>query len=161
MVIDEFKISPKDYQKILFGRFVSRWWLVLALIIGMISLLSVFNINFIYVALMVIFIIIPMIVTYLYFYYGLIPESRSAILEKTAELTDEGIVYLYKQKDKPDRTELFEWSSIKSVEAGKKWLLLIFRKSNYMFLCIPYSAFESNGKLNEAFVFIRSKITSK
>ena len=157
MMTQAFKISPKDYQKILFNRFINRWWLVFAMIIGGISLLSFFNINFIYVALMVIFIIIPMIVTYLYFYYGLLPESRSAILEKSAEFTDEGIVYLYKQDDKPDRKELFKWECIKDVEVGKKWFLLVFKKNNYTFLCIPYSAFDSTEELSKFMLFIRSK----
>lgn len=160
MIINAFKISPKDYQKILFNRFINRWWFIFALLIGGISLLSVFNINFIYVALMVIFIIIPMIVTYLYFYYGLLPESRSAILEKSAEFTDNGITYIYKQEDKPDRIEVFNWDSIKGIEVGRKWVLLVFKRNDYTFLCIPYSAFDSSEEFSKFMLFIRSKTGS-
>lgn len=107
---------------------------------------------------MVLFIIVPMVATYLYFYYGLVPESRSAIFEKTATLTDEGIMYLYSQEDKPDRTELYRWDSIKDLEIGKKWLLLVFKKNYYTFLCIPYSAFETNEELSKVILFIRNKV---
>lgn len=49
------------------------------------------DMRFVIVALMVLFIVLPMILSLLYIYYGLSPEARWSIMEKTVTVDEHGI----------------------------------------------------------------------
>ena len=74
-----------------FGRLLRTWlyrnWAWLALIVVLLVMLSVHNPLFIYVGLMVVFLVFPLILYYLWFVYALHPDCRASILTKQVEWT--------------------------------------------------------------------------
>ena len=91
IVTQPCKVSPMHY----FGRLLRTWlyrnWAWLALIVVLLVMLSVHNPLFIYVGLMVVFLVFPLILYYLWFVYALHPDCRASILTKQVELDERGI----------------------------------------------------------------------
>lgn len=152
---NSFKVSGGEYVEILFKLFVGRWWWIGAIaVIGVFSL-SAININFIYVALMLIFIVIPMIMAFLYIYYGLVPESRLSILEKSAIISSDAIELHFEKEDGIVKIEHLNFNSFTRYVPKKKCLLLVYRGRNYRFLVIPYTAFKCADDLQKSVIAMR------
>lgn len=81
-----YQLSPQYY----FNRLLKIWlhnnwgWLLsfFLLLVG----LSIQNPLFIYVGLIILFLVFPMIISYLWFAYALHPDCRMSILSKTVEI---------------------------------------------------------------------------
>ena len=86
-----YQLSPQYY----FNRLLKIWshnnwgWLLsfFLLLVG----LSIQNPLFIYVGLIILFLVFPMIISYLWFAYALHPDCRMSILSKTVEINKNGL----------------------------------------------------------------------
>ena len=141
IVTQPCKVSPMHY----FGRLLRTWlyrnWAWLALIVVLLVMLSVHNPLFIYVGLMVVFLIFPLILYYLWFVYALHPDCRASILTKQVELVERGITCRFED----DRTETIAWSRVTDVQHSSSDL--IFYLSKYVFFILPCDSFESPDDL--------------
>ncbi len=134
-------VTPQHYFKMLLRIWLSRnWWVPVLPVIALV-MLSVHNLLFIYVALMMLFVVVPMIFSFLWFSYMLHPDCRSSILTKTMELSEQGILCTYED----ERTELIAWERIVQVRYIANDIVLHF--SRYIFFILPGDAFESNDDL--------------
>ena len=114
-----YQLSPQYY----FNRLLTIWlhnnwgWLLsfFLLLVG----LSIQNPLFIYVGLIILFLVFPMIISYLWFAYALHPDCRMSILSKTVEINKNGLSCTF----------------------------IIFHLSNYIFFILPYNSFKSNDDL--------------
>ena len=65
------------------GIFLADNWLWMVLPVALCGVLAVWiDVRFVIVALMVLFVVLPMLLALLYFYYGFSPEARWSIMEK-------------------------------------------------------------------------------
>ena len=72
--------------------FLADNWLWMLAPVAVCGILAVWvDVRFVIVAMMVLFIVLPMVLALLYFYYGLSPEARWSIMEKTVTLNEEGM----------------------------------------------------------------------
>ena len=72
--------------------FLADNWLWLVMPVALCAVLAMWiDMRFVIVALMVLFIVLPMILSLLYIYYGLSPEARWSIMEKTVTVDEHGI----------------------------------------------------------------------
>ncbi|MEG0700466.1 MAG: hypothetical protein RR442_02920 [Muribaculaceae bacterium] len=162
VITNSFKIASGEYARILFRIFANKWWWVFAIVVIGIFSLSVLNINFIYVALMVMFIIIPMIMSFLYIVYGLVPESRLSILAKSAIINcDELELHFEDENGNLVKVEHILLESFSRYVPQKKWLLLFYKGSNYRFFIIPYDAFKSVEDLRITIGVLRKKLIAE
>lgn len=128
------------------------------------------------VALMLLFIVVPMLMSFLYTYYMLTPEARRAVIRKTVEI-DEGrsirLTYLpdEKREDAKNRSkrmllpiakdeeaepqmpalpvpdpEKIDWSEVIGVKYTSRFTVYLLRGVRLTFLLIPHSAFQSVEK---------------
>lgn len=135
------KVSPMHY----FGRLLRTWlshnWPWLVLTAAALVMLSVWNPLFVYVGLMLVFLVFPMLLYYLWFAYALHPDCRASILSKQVELSDEGITCRFDN----GRAETIAWSRIVRMQyAGGD---LVFYLSRYIFFILPVQSFESTTDL--------------
>ncbi len=143
-------VTPQHYFRVLARVWLARNWWVPTLPVIALVMLSVMNLLFIYVALIVVFVVIPMIFSFLWFSYALHPDCRSSILTKTMELSERGIFCTYED----ERTELIAWERIAYVRYTSSDI--VFHFSRYIFFILPGEAFESNDDLE---YFIKKIVT--
>lgn len=172
-----FVTTSGDYLSVLLSLWLPRYgWLVITPILVCGVLGAVFDERLMLVALMLLFIVVPMLMSFLYTYYMLTPEARRAVIRKTVEI-DEGrsirLTYLpdEKREDAKNRSkrmllpiakdeeaepqmpalpvpdpEKIDWSEVIGVKYTSRFTVYLLRGVRLTFLLIPHSAFQSVEK---------------
>lgn len=118
--------------------FLADNWLWMVAPVALCAVLAVWiDVRFVIVALMVLFVILPMILALLYFYYGFSPEARWSIMEKTAILDADGITLNF--IDERMKTHVIPWSDVRTIIEKDDALLLMLKGRRYTCLMIPAS----------------------
>lgn len=172
-----FVTTSGDYLSVLLSLWLPRYgWIVITPILVCGVLGAVFDERLMLVALMLLFIVVPMLMSFLYTYYMLTPEARRAVIRKTVEI-DEGrsirLTYLpdEKREDAKNRSkrmllpiakdeeaepqmpelpipdpEKIDWSDVIGVKYTSRFTVYLLRGVRLTFLLIPHSAFQSVEK---------------
>ncbi len=126
---------------------LADYWLALAAV-PVLCLIAgaVFDLRLVFVALILVFLIIPGIVFMVYFYYGVSPHCRFSILPHSMIIDSSGLRVDYKSED--DTTpahapETINWSQLTIVDATAKSIIMQYGSSRYSLIIIPPTAFES------------------
>lgn len=147
IVTNTFKLTPAAYFRIAAGAMLPKLITIGSLIIiAALILAGITDIRFLLVALIIIFIIIPMVVGHIYFSRLLTTEAQYALMPKRVVVVpDESITEIFESADlenRPPQTRLFRWDAISSRRISGKNLVIVFGKSDYT-LIIPLSSFDS------------------
>lgn len=165
--IKENKISIGRYLRYAMELYLrAKWWLY-ALPLFVCLCLSVINIKFLYVAIILLFLVFTMILFIIEVHYGLVPESRFSTMNKRIKLIEDGLLIYMKDKidaeedtsnEKNDEQILISWNMFCGIVAKDNHFLLLFRKPKFSFIVLPYSAFDDVNHLLRVVLFINSKI---
>lgn len=99
-----FRTSPTDYLKLTAGRMATGLSVALALPIAACAVAAVFDIRWIFVALILVFLVFPLIVGYIYFSKLLTPAAQQALTPKHLEfLTDGSIAIIHESADEENQ----------------------------------------------------------
>lgn len=152
-----YKLSAGAYMKALFPRYMrSRWYLFAVVVVPFVAL-SFVDINFVYVALMALFLIVPMMLGYVYFYYAFSDDCVSSIRKCRVDTTEEGLCRrYYDDSDEEVGEQLERWDSFASAELSGEALLLYRKKKKFVFQMIPESAFPNVSDFEE---FVKVSMT--
>lgn len=172
--IGENNITIGRYVRYAMSAYMLKWWWAYAVPLLMCIGLSVININFLFVAIVLLFLVFTMILFIVVIYYGLVAESRYSILSKEIDFCNEGIFLRLKKPIMNAREddekeccqeagneiaeEKIPWDKIEVMKAKDECLLLMFKSPKFSFLAIPYTAFDNEELLRETVLFIGSKI---
>ena len=119
--------------------FLADNWLWMVLPVAVCGMLAIFiDVRFIIVALMILFVILPMLLALLYFYYGLSPEARWSIMEKTATIDDSGITLDF--ADERMKKHVILRDDVRSIIEKDHALIIMLRGKRYTCLMLPASA---------------------
>ena len=119
--------------------FLADNWLWMVLPIALCGVLAVFvDVRFVIVALMVLFVVLPMILALLYFYYGLSPEARWSIMEKNAVIDNEGISLFF--ADERMKTHAITKDDVRNIIENDDVLMLMLKGKRYTCFMLPTSA---------------------
>ena len=128
-----YSISAGVFAKILFSDF-SRHYMLFGLIVGLaLIILSFIDIRWFIILLMVLFIIIPMLVSYLYIWHCLKPEVRWSVLQKYIIVDGNGIQIVYDD----DKCQQLEWNVFSKCKLTDKYYIFTFSKSKYLYFVVP------------------------
>lgn len=119
MTSNPFKSIPQRYIHKLATEWVARHWLVLIAPITAAIIWAIMDVKAIYVVLILVFIVYPLAITFVWFNYALSPRSIKAITEKQVTVVDEGlkIDYLPAREDAPAiRSDFIAWRDVLSAE---------------------------------------------
>ena len=84
------------------------------------------------------FIVLPMVLALLYFYYGFSPEARWSIMEKNAAIDERGIKLTF--TDERMKTHVIAADDVREiVEKEEVWMLML-KGARYTCLMLPASA---------------------
>ena len=123
--------------------FLADNWLWMVLPVAVCGMLAIFiDVRFIIVALMILFVILPMLLALLYFYYGLSPEARWSIMEKTATIDDSGISLVF--ADERMKKHVILRDDVRSIIEKDDALIIMLRGKRYTCLMLPASTVDPN-----------------
>ncbi|MCM1522428.1 MAG: hypothetical protein NC039_07230 [Muribaculaceae bacterium] len=159
IISDVFTTTSGQYFSMVLSLWLRRyWWLpfVPVVILGALGI-SLDDWRFILVALMLVFIIIPMGMSFLYTYYLLTPEARRSIRPKSVEIEPGvAITLVYEPEKQPEEDkndgpkpaplperERIEREKIKEVKFTSSNIVYILDTPRLQFIMVPYSVFAS------------------
>ena len=139
MTIENCSISASHYMRQLCSMFVADNWLWMVLPLALCAILAFFiDVRFVIVAMMVLFIVMPLVLAMLYFYYGLSPEARWSIMEKELTIDKEGITLTF--TDERMKKHIIAWDNVLDIVEKDDVCLLMLRGKRYTCLMLPASA---------------------
>lgn len=144
VVTQAYKISASDYMKVLFPAYLSDKWYVFVLLLAPFVALTFVNVNFIYVALMVLFFIFPMMLSFVYFFYAFSEECVDSIRRCRVTLDDNGMRRTFlDDEDAPKAEKHYGWNEFGGFVADSRQLRLLAKGRKYRYQLVPFEAFES------------------
>lgn len=99
-----FVTNSGDYLSVLMSLWLPRYgWMILVPLTVCAAIGFISDERFLLIALMLLFIVVPMLMSFLYTYYMLTPEARRAVLRKEVEIREgESLRLVYLPKEKTD-----------------------------------------------------------
>lgn len=156
MTTDSFKVSPSSYALHLMRMWTrAHWWLVTVPPAIALSLAITVDWKFLFVAVILVFIVIPHIMVTVYYYHALSPESAMSILPHKIAFEADALRIIYEPAEIPDNPDNMENTenrtstqrnddiiprdSIKAVTTYKSDYILHLSAGKYRILVIPAS----------------------
>ena len=138
MSIECGHVTAGSYMRELCLMFLADNWLWLVLPVAVCAVLAIWvDVRFVIVAMMVLFIVLPMVLALLYFYYGLSQEARWSIMDKSVTIGDAGITLEF--TDERMKTHVIPRDNVRHIiEKDDVWLLMLKGK-RYTCLMLPAS----------------------
>lgn len=161
----KFRIPHSKFIVLLFRQVAGKWlWIPVSILIISITLGITLDMRYLIVALMALLILTPMLLAFLYFYYGLAPGCWTNIIEKELNISTQGIELLMyiSQKESSEkgceetvikRKQTIKWTDIRTLKLSPNSVTLLLKKDYKGFIIIPHSAFtddESQRKFTDA-----------
>lgn len=155
-----FQTSSGDYFATLMWEWMPRygWTLLLPVLLSCLAGCVLHDERWLLVGLMLLFIVIPMAMSFLYTYYMLTPEVRRAVLPKRVEIADGRYLKLIyaemaENMDENNPTEdndvkvtplppaeYIDWSEVKKVRYTSRFRIYYLRGQRMQFLLIPHDS---------------------
>ena len=138
-----FKVKASAYMSCLFRMWIGKYWYVpVGIIVPFLALIFV-NILFVYVALMVLFFVIPLLVAFVYFYNAFSPQCVDAIRASRIEFGDAGFTrYYVNDSEEITGDRFYKWSLFQRVEADDSEIKIFYTSNPMYFISIPNDVFE-------------------
>ena len=136
-----YKLSHARYFAILVREILRVWWSVPTLLIVVLSVAAYCDLRFGIVLLLLLFVVLPLCVFFLYYNYALRPECFYSVVEKSVTLHRGGIDCVYGGRD----CKVLDWHSVRRVVTVRDAYL--FYTERYAFFYLPFSAFDSVEEL--------------
>ena len=138
MTIGECSITAGCYMRKLCTLFLADNWLWMVAPVAVCAVLAVWiDVRFVIVALMVLFVVLPMILSLLYLYYGFSPEARWSIMEKTADVSPQDITLNF--ADERMKKHAIRWDDVRYIIEKDDVVMLMLKGKRYTCLMFPAS----------------------
>lgn len=139
---------------------LADYWLALAAV-PVLCLIAgaVFDLRLVFVALILVFLIMPGIVFMVYFYYGVSPHCRFSILPHSMIIDSSGLTVDYESEDDTapaHAPETINWSRLAMVDTTDRSIIMQYGSSRYSLIIIPHTAFESEEEFLTAKKIIKN-----
>ncbi len=141
--LKEFGISSGKWCYLLMREyFIVNWWLYCIPLVACV-VAGFFDFRFILVALMILFLLIPMALYFVYVSYGLLPENRYSIIKKHAIIDEKGFeLHVREEYAKNNSRDIaIAWESIDKIKISGDFVLIFYKSGKFRFLVIPNDSF--------------------
>lgn len=138
MTFDNVSVEAGTYMRHLCALFLADNWLWMVLPVALCGVLAVWvDVRFVIVALMALFVVLPMVLALLYFYYGFSPEARWSIMVKTLNITDESLVMDF--DDIRMKKHAIRWDDVRCI-IDKDDVVMLMLKGGRRYTCLMLPA---------------------
>lgn len=138
-----YKLSASEYMRVLFPKYLSARWFFFAIAIVPFVVLSFWDLRFVYVALMIVFLLCPMLLALAFLRYAFSDECVACIRRCRVQVVKHlGVKFLYVDDDgNPCGTKFFSFGEFRLTEIGQRYILLAKTGSRFQFLLLPAAQF--------------------
>ncbi|MDY5899912.1 MAG: hypothetical protein SPK37_02395 [Candidatus Limisoma sp.] len=144
-----YQVPASAYMRQLFADWLAdRWWTVVAVVLPFVAL-SFLDVRFVYVALMAGFIVVPMLLGFVYFYYAFRPVAVSAVRRQLARIDDAGITVVFLNDDLCVGETRYEWAAFDDCTVADGYIRLDFVDGTYNFLLVPEDSFATEDDFDK------------
>ena len=144
-----YQVPASAYMRQLFADWLAdRWWTVVAVVLPFVAL-SFVDVRFVYVALMAGFIVVPMLLGFVYFYYAFRPVAVSAVRRQLARIDDAGITVVFLNDDLCVGETRYEWAAFDDCTVADGYIRLDFVDGTYNFLLVPEDSFATEDDFDK------------
>lgn len=138
MTCENVSVEAGTYMRHLCALFLADNWLWMVLPVALCGVLAVWvDVRFVIVALMALFVVLPMVLALLYFYYGFSPEARWSIMVKTLNFTDESLVMDF--DDIRMKKHAIRWDDVRCI-IDKDDVVMLMLKGGRRYTCLMLPA---------------------
>lgn len=142
-------MPASTYMRQLFADWLAdRWWTVVAVVLPFVAL-SFVDVRFVYVALMAGFIVVPMLLGFVYFYYAFRPVAVSAVRRQLARIDDAGITVVFLNDDLCVGETRYEWAAFDDCTVADGYIRLDFVGGMYGFMLVPKESFATEDDFDK------------
>lgn len=137
LVTTPFSGTAGAYVRHCMMRWLGRWWWSLALPVAVCAALSLWQPVWLFVALMLLCLLAPAVLAFIYYNYALSPQAVATLAPRTVAVDSQGLTLTDTATGK---TERINKSNIAGVEDTGRCFIVNFTKPRYHHLTIPFSA---------------------
>lgn len=139
MTIDNCSVSAGFYMRHLGALFLTDNWFYMVAPLALCAVLAIWiDVRFVIVAMMVLFMVIPLLLAMLYFYYGLSPEARRSIMEKAVAIDNQSMTLSF--VDERMKKHVIRRDDVRQIIEKDDAFLVMLRGKRYTCLMLPASA---------------------
>ena len=144
-----YQVPASAYMRQLFADWLAdRWWTAVAVVLPFVAL-SFVDVRFVYVALMAGFIVVPMLLGFVYFYYAFRPVAVSAVRRQLARIDDAGITVVFLNDDLCVGETRYEWAAFDDCTVANDYIRLDFVGGMYGFMLVPQESFATEDDFDK------------
>lgn len=135
IIIKNCKVESSEFTKMLFRLYFARnwWWIVLPPLVVM--LLTVVNVWFMVAALIYLFVVLPMVLTIVYFNYSMTMEMVWSLNNKTFVADDNGISMVFDRDKIKDVT--IAACDVRGIYRNRDFTIFMLSRNRYSFVMVP------------------------
>ena len=142
---DEYHIRYSRYFTLLCSEIIRDWWNVALLLAAALTIAACYDLRYGIVLLLVVFVIIPMLLFFVFYHYALLPECLYSVTPKSLVIDKQGIDCMAYET----RRHILKWSDVKRMTTTREACLLY--TGRYTFFYLPYEAFATPAERQRFF----------
>lgn len=143
-----FKIDSWTYTSMLVKMYLKGVWYLYALPFVIFVIVGFWDIRFLILAAIYVFLAMPMIMAFAIIFYGLNEESRYSILKHCIVAESNGVNVVHINEDESiGEKEFIPWNRFSAIHPTSEYLILQLNSKKYSFVAVPYSSFDSKDDL--------------
>jgi len=139
--IQDCKVTSGTYMRHIGLMFLADNWLWGVLPVAVCGVMAWWvDVRWAIVALMVLFIVLPMVLALLYFHYGFSTEARWSIMDKAVTIGEEGIILEFAHERMQEHA--VPWDDVRNIIEKDDVLMLMLTGKRYTCLMLPASVID-------------------
>ena len=155
----EFKMTQFNWMREMIFRYAWIWMLSLSLLaVAGLVLGIVVDLRWLVGSLMLVCIVLPSLLLFLYYYFGLRREAFVNTVPHTLTPTEQGLQVTLKLDPETERQEFFHYSDMRPMQIGPNSVTIPLKAPAKGFIWIPANAFENPQDLEITINYIDQKI---
>lgn len=145
----EFRMTSTRFVAEMIFRYAGVWLIVLAAVavVGIVCGF-VIDLRWFVISLMVVFVVFPMLLAFLYYYYALRRETVINSLPHSLSIVPgDGLMVTMRIDEETERKEILSWDTLSRYKVGSNSAIVPLRSPLKGFVWIPASAFSSESEM--------------
>lgn len=156
-----YNIDSGIYAGILIKLYLKKAWWAYAIPAIALVIAGVGDMRFMLLALIYVFLVIPMIMAFAFTFYGLIKESRYSILRHRMLADEQGMEFFFIDENGCDiEHHKMLWKYVRHIHPQRENMVLTLKTGRFKFIVIPYTAFSGKNDMLEFIGLAKSNAIS-
>ena len=161
-----YSVGPGRYVARIMSMWLARFGWILVIPFGFCGCMAFFRWEWIVVGMALLLLVYPFVLSFIYFKYGLSPESRRAIQPRRVTIDDTAMTVEYLAAHTDDEgqttyttegTEQTNYSEVRNVTLSSDGVTIRLKRQRYDHIFVPANAFDDDADYERLRVFVADR----